>query len=74
MHPHVLGELSDGRLEDYHRRAAHARRVAEARRARGTHRAGRLRARAGALLVALGTAIAGGPMSAVPVARPRGAR
>jgi len=34
MHPDVLAELSDHRLEDYHRRAEHAR-LAAARRARG---------------------------------------
>lgn len=73
MHPHVLGELSDGRLEEYHRRAEHARRVAAARRATGSPGAAPLRARAGALLVALGTAVAGAPTT-VSAARPGGAR
>ena len=60
MHPNILAELSDPRLEDYHRRARQARRVAAARRAdRVTHGVGPLRARTGALLVALGTTVAG---------------
>jgi hypothetical protein len=60
MHPNVLAEMSDRRLEDYHRRAEHARRVAAVRRASGApHRAGPVRARAGALLVAMRTALAG---------------
>lgn len=60
MHPYVLSELSDPRLEDYHRRAEQARRVAAARRAdRAIHPVGPLRARVGAVLVALGRTIAG---------------
>jgi hypothetical protein len=60
MHPYVLANESDRRLEDYHRRAEHARLVAAARRASGGHhRVGHLRARSGALLVALGTVVAG---------------
>jgi hypothetical protein len=72
MHPYVLAELSDPRLEDYHRRAEQARRVAAARRAdRVIHRVGPLRARTGGLLVALGTMVAGTRTSAP---RLRGAR
>lgn len=72
MHPYVLAELSDPRLEDYHRRAEQARRVAAARRAdRAIHRVGALRARTGAVLVALGTTVAGTRTSAP---RLRGAR
>lgn len=72
MHPYVLADMSDRRLEDYHRRAEHARRVAAARRTSGSsHRVGPLRRRAGALLVALGATVAG---TRTPAPRLRGLR
>lgn len=74
MHPYVLADMSDRRLEDYHRRAEHARLAAAARRASGSiHRVGPLRARVGGLLVSLGTAVAG-TRAPAHTARLRGAR
>lgn len=60
MHALVLSEVSDGRVDDLHRQAAHARRVAAARRAR-RGRDGRrpLRLRVGGFLVAFGATVAG---------------
>jgi hypothetical protein len=58
MHPAIAGELARMIQDERHREAVDARRVAAARRARGTPRSG-LRRRAGLALVRWGEAIAG---------------
>lgn len=68
MHPAMTGEMARMIQQERHREAVDARRIAAARRVRGTRHTG-LRGRAGHALVRLGEALAGRPPRALPPAQ-----